>query len=363
MSVIKWNIGHENRTIVEESDYEESIFFGQYRQACRLLEGFVNREIDDTLQIIAFCGERGSGKTSSMQSVMKIIAQTQTDKSDRTENFFHKAKLEKLQNRLKDGIRRNDLSFEIPEMIDPSFFDRENNIIELLIGQIYGDLREYERAHKSTIDRILLNKIYDSLSEIKECLLTLHGSDEDRFSGSTELSVLSNAVKLKKSVRALVKDYLRLKGRRKLLVSVDDLDLNRDGAYEMCEQIRKYLAMPECVVFLSFNYSQLVDSLTSALENNATYGGDERHADTLRLRAIRYLDKLVASGERVHTPQAYNLCNRELRIYEEGRIVPNPGGETIVKDVVVSLIFQKTRFLFYNNKGGVSPILPNNLRE
>lgn len=34
-----------------------------------------------------------------------------------------------------------------------------------------------------------------------------------------------------------------------------------------------------------------------------------------------------------------------------------------MKESVVRLIYDKTRFLFYNNKGSVSPIVPNNLRS
>ena len=37
--------------------------------------------------------------------------------------------------------------------------------------------------------------------------------------------------------------------------------------------------------------------------------------------------------------------------------------ERNIKDAVVNLIFSRTRYLFYNSKGGISPIIPNNLRD
>lgn len=355
MAIIRWKVGYENSVIAEKTDFESSIFFDQYRLACSLVEGFVRRSVENSLQIVAFCGPRGSGKTSCMTSVRNLIDLTQSGQAADTENFFKEAKLRYLPEKL----RNHDLRFEIPAMIDPSFFDEDNNIIELLIGQIYGDLQKYERDNRFTIDRLSVNKVYDALSGIKECLLTVHGSPDNTFNRYSELSVLASAVRLRESLRDLVTKYLDLKRKQKLLVIIDDLDLNRTGAYEMCEQIRKYLAFPECVVFLSFDYNQMIDSLSEAFKHSQPDSDDKRSIEL----ATRYLDKLVASGERVHTPSTYNFCDRVLRIVDGKTTIQWPSGEDKVKDVVVSLIFQKTRFLFYNSKGGVSPIIPNNLRE
>lgn len=355
MAIIRWKVGYENSVIAEKSEFESSIFFDQYRLACSLVEGFARRPVENSLQIVAFCGPRGSGKTSCMTSVRNLIDFTQSGIADKTEKFFKEAKLSYLPEKL----RNRDLRFEIPEMIDPSFFDEDNNIVELLIGQIYGDLQKYERDNRFTIERLCVNEIYDALSVIKECLLTVHGSPDNTFNRYSELSVLASAVRLRESLRDLVSKYLQLKRKHKLLVMIDDLDLNRSGAYEMCEQIRKYLAFPECVVFLSFDYNQMIDSLAAAFKHSQPESDDKRSIEL----ATRYLDKLVASGERVHTPSTYNFCDRVLRIHDGTSIIQWPTGENKVKDVVVSLIFQKTRFLFYNSKGGVSPIIPNNLRE
>lgn len=357
MSIIKYRVGYENSVIVEQDNYQVSIFADQYRHSLNLIEGFLKQPIQDSLQIISYCGERGSGKTSCMKSVLEIIEKLAEKKENDATHLI---------NELKLGIVKS-TRFEITKMIDPSFFDSHNNIMELLLGQLYGEVMQYQEDNKMKIDRISYNEVLDGFSKVRECLLTIHGNEKHSFNDYTELSVLSQSVRLKENIQALISGYLKLKGKDILIIPVDDIDLNIKGAYEMCEQIRKYLCVPQCVLMISFKYDQLQSAVALSLGKNypiANTCDSKGFSDTdEKIMSVRYLDKFIPASQRIHMPRTYDLCNRTLRIYDGDSVVLLPTGIDSVKDVVVNLIFQKTRFLFYNSKGGISPIVPNNLRE
>lgn len=350
MAIIRYTVGHENSVITESENFSGSIFADQYRQAASLINNFIARNAEDALRIISFCGDRGSGKSSCMNSVVKLICDVQKPDNEEARKFADQFGFKALLN----------TKFEIPEIIDPSFFDENNNIIELILGQLYRNLQKYEHDHRDTLNRTVCNAVYDSVSKIRNSLLTIRGNEKYTFNDFSDLSVLSSAVSLKSSIRKLIQDYLTLIGKDKIIFVVDDIDLNIPGAYTMCEQIRKYLCMPECIVMISFKYDQLHSAVYTAMKKS--FNKNTIPAQEIDDMVNRYLDKFVPTAQRIHMPVAYDLCNRTLRVYDEsGRAVPFL--QMTVMDAVVNLIFNKTRFLFYNSKGGVSPIVPDNLRE
>lgn len=110
MKHLIYKIGREREVVLEVSDYKESIFQNQYEQAVKLIDGYVNATTDETLKCIAFCGNRGDGKTSCMSSVLKII--TSFNDSNTKANHFVKDKAERLLNK----------KISVIDLIDPSFF-------------------------------------------------------------------------------------------------------------------------------------------------------------------------------------------------------------------------------------------------
>ncbi|MDO4801393.1 MAG: hypothetical protein Q4A15_04440 [Prevotellaceae bacterium] len=78
----------EDRVVIEKKDYETSLFSSQYTTAFGILKRLV--EIPNSNQcypgqgnsrIIAFCGDRGAGKTSCMMSVRYAIDNRNEERS------------------------------------------------------------------------------------------------------------------------------------------------------------------------------------------------------------------------------------------------------------------------------------------
>ena len=67
--------GDENGVVIEKGNYDTSIFRNQYAQALKLINELASRKDEghdaSRPNIIAFCGNRGEGKTSCMMTVLE----------------------------------------------------------------------------------------------------------------------------------------------------------------------------------------------------------------------------------------------------------------------------------------------------
>ena len=83
-NTIIFRMGEETGIVIEKTQeqFEHSLFKEQYRQAFIIANGIVERttlsetrkEIDESASnIIAFIGDRGEGKTSCLQSFLRML--------------------------------------------------------------------------------------------------------------------------------------------------------------------------------------------------------------------------------------------------------------------------------------------------
>lgn len=289
--------------------------------------------------IISFLGDRGAGKTSCMLSTANILKSNESNK----ELYF-------LQ------------------VIDPSFFDESHNILDLFIGELYKRFK-HEAAPRAAYDRDEIMRINSSFIELKADMryLAVPPITTDDAEGAEALEFLCSGVYLQSRLRRAVRGFLNFIGKKHLVICIDDLDLNVKRSYQMMEQIRKYLVMPETVIFLSAKIEQLHNAILLDLMKvyrphleNAQEEEREHLDTTLSLMAERYLSKFLPQSQRVYMPKEEVLLDSAMVIMDEK-------GKTVefesVSDGVTDMIFHKTRYLFYNSDGNVSLIVPSNLRN
>lgn len=92
---------------------------------------------------------------------------------------------------------------------------------------------------------------------------------------------------------------------------------------------------------------------------NAKLFKKEREEGQPAEMAERYLTKLFPHSQRVYMPDIEDLLNRKLVITSHMKTCEFPS----VQQCVPELIFQKTRYLFYNSPVHASYIVPRNLRD
>lgn len=335
--------GEETGHVLETDCFQDSLFREQYTFALKLFKSIYSSQ-GPVSNIIAFCGDRGEGKTSCMLSFMELL------KND--------SELHKFESILP--FKADDV--EILDVIDPAFFDKKHNLIELVLGQMYGKI-----AGKSIQDADYSAKLNERnnllryFQKAKRHLGHLEKEKRELYDELEELDALSAGVKLEECIGLLFEEYLKFQNKKKIVLAIDDLDLNMTEGYKMAEQIRKYLNHKSCILLIGLNVSQLSTVIQNSIAMELKTSPSE--SPELSVMASKYVMKLIPYGNRILMPSIGELCNMKLQICRRGDALKELKDLNSVKDEVTRLIFMKTRYLFYNEKGSVSPIVPMNLRS
>ena len=345
---IIFRIGEETKPVISNSDnYGESILSEQISQALTCIQNLEdeckndkNIELENSPfsdvyhnNIVSYIGERGSGKTSCMYSVANILR------------------------------KKEESIFYCLDVIDPSFFDDHHNVIQIVIGKLYGNFISllkgpYEEQKREHEIMELRNRFHDTKKHLRYLDKEPEFSDDNEMEG---LYQLASGVDLKDSLEKLVKEFLKFAKKEVLLITIDDIDQNFTRAYEMAEQLRKYLIIPGVIIQIAAKLEQMSEVIQNRMaiqyKNLPDKNVDINYADM----ADRYLTKLLPLESRIYMPSMEVLFENPLRVIVGGDAKDIEIGD--VKTTVTQLIFQKCRYLFYNTRGTTSYIVPRNLRE
>lgn len=365
---IIFKIGEESRPIIEDlsnNQIKNSIFFDQYQKALLELERYlvdnestkssnsnerqrINKgneviyQNDNFNNIFAFIGDRGAGKTSLMLSLSGFLQNGIHD-----ENVFSK------------GLKKiNHEKFHCLDIIDPSFFDKKNNIIGIFIAKLFHRLKWYLENEPFSVDMDKKEKLISKFESVQRDLKYVLNTNVDIIDDDVEyLSNLSASVDLRRDIKNLIDIFLEFVKSDYLVLMVDDIDLQIENAYEMTEQIRKYLIQPNMVILMSLKMDQLSNIVAKKISKDMD---DKVNSMKYMDMTDRYLNKVFPIQHRFFLPEVESFMDRALEIWVDG---VNKNLYSSVKETVPALIFRKTRYLFYNTKGVPSYVIPRNMRE
>lgn len=372
---IVFHLGEENGIVVERKEFKHSIMLNQYQQAVDIFhrlwkhqeeqikdiekhpEGQNDIWVDNKLSnIIAFCGDRGEGKSSCMASFATML----TDKDARSEA---QEEMEFPKGNKGNGEMLAPDKIEWLDVIDPSFFDKDHNLLEILLGRICAKAQQKTNKDAEN-DCTILSKqriLMEQLEVVKRCITTMTPkSDKLIYDNIESISELASGLQLKTELQKLFKCYLNFVEKECLLICIDDLDLNFSQGYKMAEMLRKYLINPYCIILVSVKVEQLIDII--ATEHKRTVNGSGITWDDCQQMAQKYVTKLLPRGNRVVMPSIDDICERRIKLADTYNEKDKDFENITVKERTVQLIFQKTGYVFYNGLH-LSPIVPRNLRE
>lgn len=376
--------GEENGIVVERDHFENSIMLNQYQQAVDIFNRQWKQQyaiIDDFKKsngrnnniwidnkfsnIIAFCGDRGEGKSSCMASFATILTDEEVRKNAVNAivpySLDPKEDSQKLFHGLEDLLSTDKI--EWLDVIDPSFFDDDHNLLELLLGRICEKANQKNKAECENDCTINAKhrKLMEQLEKVKRCITTMTPQKDKKIFDSVEsISELAAGMQLKDELQTLFNYYLQFVGKECLLICVDDLDLGFKQGFKMAEMLRKYLINPYCVVLVSVKVEQLIDII--ATEHKHKVKDTDLDWEYCKQVAQKYVAKLLPRSNRVPMPAIEDICERRIQIADSYRPEDDALKELTVKERVVQLIFQKTGYVFYNTQF-LSPIVPTNLRN
>ncbi|GEM_PF-4071072 len=391
MSKLKIESNSIFRIKVEDvSEFYDSAFGEQYINAANSLNKILNYENvedkedkeDEYNNIIAFVGERGSGKTSSMVSFKNSlknssiceIANLTNDNIKDSDELKKFGELKKLYRMLGEGRK-----FYTLDTIDPSMFNNKDSIVEIVVAEMFKKFREIdcEKEYTSKYELVkmfeLVYKDLRILNKDKESLF------EENIDNLEVLTDLSSAISLKNSMKKLVKCYLKYmndNGHKDcLIISIDDLDMNIEAGEKMLEDIRKYLIIPQVAILLAVKLEQIEEIVkqrniihlqylekfykdTEVINQNIYSDSSLKEFNSqLNNKVKKYIEKLIPFNRRIYMPNLINMefLNIEISIgdYQESS---NTIHEAIVK------LFKYRLNYFIITPNHINSILPKNLR-
>lgn len=365
MKKLLFTKGDETRPKLENLRDEEilksSIFADIYDSAFSLIKEISestkeqnNKNNRERNNIIAFIGERGSGKTSCLKSVYYSLDKQQGKSCPCLINEFN--------------ISYNN---QLP-IIDPSYIDEQSNIIEIVIAHMFSTFKKDVNGNRRGFEGDNLEKkreLVKKFQNVKEALDCINVR-APRFASNDsieQLSKLASGSNLHNSMEELVTCYLDYfksendKTQQMLVIAIDDLDVQTNHTYQMVEQIRKYLIIDNVIILMGVKLVQLSDLIKKKFVEDFK---DKNNYLTLNEQiddmVARYLMKLLPLSHRLNLPMYIEIPGIELEV--KGDNIGKIDGLTI-EEATLKIIYAKTHMMFYNTYEHNSMIVPLNLRE
>ncbi|WP_019555121.1 hypothetical protein [Propionispira raffinosivorans] len=352
--------------IEKKTEFKGSFFYDVYKQAENLLNAIIKNSVDNTdsknsekvdndfNNIIAFLGERGSGKTSSMISFSESLNE------QKSEGYL----------------------FHLLDMIDPSVFDTRDSIVAIIVATMFKKFKKKlkDDGEKGSYDSTKLNLVKQFEKVYKDLKIT-NSEKNDIFRENAEdieaLVDLASAINMKEDLGKLIKLYLQYMTKQNnafLVICIDDLDMNISSGEKMIEEIRKYLVTAQVVILMAIRFSQLemlvkqknINELNTLVEyaekidktkpekQNENFKNIEAELEN---KTDKYLEKIIPYNKRIFMPEI-NDGDVEIEINLEQL----KSEKKSIDECMAKLYYDYLHYIIVT-PAQYNAIVPNTLRE
>lgn len=378
MAKLKIFKGKEFKAYVTDIIEADNLFFDEYRRAAGMLDEIVRYdeknnvcfETENENNIIAFCGERGDGKSSAMMTFAKAV-KTYSSNCNRNQEVFD------IYTAIENTF------FTSPVMIDPSLFDAMHSILDVILARLY---KEVDSIYKNSqnIKECDYEEIISQFQRVYKYVLLINNQKRSydevyEYEGDIgRLANLGDSTNLKKELIELIDKYLKfsvfdtVKNKRRLVIAIDDLDLCSDKAYRMAEEIRKYLIIPNVVIIMALRIEQLEDcirekNLKDYEESVKRPRDNDQFTGEINMMAEKYVNKLIPKARRIYLPKVGSFQNLGIEYIDDWGVQETVIWRTDERQNVAAairgLIYEKTGILLLPREMGKNLIFSDNLRE
>lgn len=372
----------------------ETIFEQEYKEAARSIRSIISHNVKwaakrklesdgkkggfesamnrtEFQTAVPFIGDRGTGKTSMMYSV--LLRLSRYDGSNEAAPFDL-------------GEEHDSARFITLDMIDANSMKRTEDVLEIILSRIFAylesiggdeDFRELYRQ---------IDSLYKDLSRV--CWKQSFSSEELGLIG---LKRIADSQKSIENFQKLVSDFTARISKIKysgsqcyLVIALDDIDMYqgsnsgmRNNQFALLDQIYNYMRIPGLIVLMTYNESILKRNCLSHFRQTY-YGHSTQEAcshaerEEIELLAQQFMAKLFPQEQRIYMPN-FMVVGPENRpnlyvkptINEGIKILPpfTSRDELPVKDFMLRVISHKTG-VYFDAKGTKKHFFePRNLRE
>lgn len=344
--------------------------------------------------IVAFCADRGQGKTSAMLSMAEALQNIAPDSSQEHKKFWNDPSV-KLS---RDGIDNPVLNtrFELLGTVDPTCMESKDSLIRTIVSKMFKSASDKwnERVNKSSGGQYY-NKYRDKKEALAKKFLTcfkgidyLYREKKELSASYDDLNMLAeygDSNNFKDSFHELISLYLEFmsietgQAKTMLVIPIDDADLNSGNAHAIMEDIRKYCILPNVLIFMALHIGTLSRTIEQYFlkqyETLIARGLDPSIQERCHRAMERYIDKLLPTSHRVYLISIDSFLRDDYDkfslsyIDSENKEIfePNPRFSTKVattyQEQLIMLIYQKTGVILCKPDYYLHEFLPESMRE
>lgn len=322
---------------------------------------------------VPFIGDRGTGKSSVMHSVLRRLQNYNGHIPGAAFNL----------DPTHDSV--NFITFEI---VDASKLTQCEDVMEIILARMLSYLDKIQPDHD-------FRDLYRQIDELSSAMSYLRGDNRKNQStyGLMDLQKVVDSQSAIEGFRKLVADFLQAMSAYKyncrkcyLVIALDDIDMYQgstcgmySGQFALLEHIYNHMRIPGLIVLMTYNEHIL--RRTCNRHFNRIYFGEEiarkytpteqNDIDTL---TSQFMSKLFPQEQRIYMPNfmlidSANRSNLFVRpeITENGErklLVPFEKSDAIpVKNFMLRLIAHKTGVYFDSSGSKIHFFEPRNLRN
>lgn len=312
----------------------------------------VNLNQNQYNNIISFIGERGTGKSSAMISFNHFLKDIHSNGKVNIPEF----------NKIKD------YNFYNLDVIDPSMLEDKENLLGIVIAKMFSKFEKELNKQGNEYKNAMASSILRKFEELYKNMVTLNMDEkeilkDDGYTGTIleNLSRLSASLNMRDNLIELIKELLPYLSKQQndhfLVISIDDLDMNMIHAYDMVEQLRKYLIIPNVIIIIAIKMEQLLDSVEqSYMKYFETMLKQKKLSDNTKTMAFRYIEKLIPVERQLYMPELRNIESNDI-------IIEVKGEEKGLQQLILDKTRMKTGLVFIKPETQTHYLVPDNLRE
>lgn len=284
-----WNVFHKP-IVTTKSEMEKLgtsyILYDQITKLLSLTKEIIASDYSGTHKVMSVVGERGSGKTSLLNTYDNIIS--------------------------------HDKEFYVFDIIDPNLFSGNLSILSLFVTNLYKVTEKYYEEMQNNVSFL---SVIEELKRVIKLLMDIQNKDKDL---STDMPTIDYLVTLDKQmnfceilgnltnkVLDLLKTTNEWKDVKSFILIVDDIDLAKDEVvYQMIDEIEKYLKI-NVIVVLSYRESQIRNAISSSLlkEQKILIENKIIDKEDILKQSERKITKLIPTNNRIYLHSKQELLN------------------------------------------------------
>ena len=319
-----------------------------YRMAIQKLEAIIRQNFwgqkgkvyNDPVNILAFVGGRGSGKSSVMMSLIEALKNySYYNETGQLDELFASFLRE------ENGTRRA-VTFTCLERIDGAMLESGEDIFSLVLAQLYQKFVDEENEHRLHIQddydykkREVLKKLENIFRIIREIQVMNAEAAPKSAAGSylNELDSLASSQKVRREFQDLINSFT-------------DLMLYRREKISMMEKINRYLMVKNVIVVLAVDYQQMqklavrhfykmYPKVDGILREGVSYAGKI---------ATDYLDKVLPMNYRIYVSDINDrYVDDQIGIKDREAEIGRPEDETAeIRKAILRKIYWRTGICF-----------------